>query len=95
MKPVISIIPCAVIECLLLDSHLDFIQLTVTKVHREMSLFSHGSFEHRVLLQQQDLRHQQNVKLPWLGFGISQITDSIEDTNLKRDTRLNVLLSGA
>ena len=83
MKPVISIITHALIECLHPRSCLDFILLTVTKVHREIGLFSHGSFDHGVFLQQQTLRHQQNVKLPWLGFGISQITDAIEDTDLK------------
>jgi hypothetical protein len=83
MKPVISIITHALIECLHPSSCLDFIQLTVTKLHREIGLFSHGSFDHHVLLQLQNLRHQQNVKLLWLGFGISQITDAIEDTDLK------------
>jgi hypothetical protein len=83
MKPVISIITCALIECLHPSSCLDFILLTVTKVHREIRLFSHGSFDHHVLIQLQNLRHQQNVKLPWLGFGIPQITDAIEGTDLK------------
>ena len=83
MKPVISIIPCALIDCLHPSSCLDFIQLTVNMVHREIGLFSHGSFDHHVLLQLQNLRHQQTIKQLWLGFGISQITVAIEDTDLK------------
>ena len=83
MKPVISIFLCALIECLYPSSCLAFILLTVTRVHRELRLFSHDSFDHYVLIQQQNLRHQQNVKLPWLGFGIPQITDAIEGTDLK------------
>lgn len=88
-KPVICIIPWTLIEFLHPCSCLGFIQLNVTKEHREITLFSYITFDHGVLLQQQKLRHQQIGKLPQMRFGMSQITDAIKGIDLKRETRLN------
>lgn len=59
IKPVISIIPWTLVESLHPCSYLGIIQLCVAKRQREITRVSYTPFNHGVLLQQQNLRHQQ------------------------------------